>query len=96
MSWGLTYTGYLNRVRKDDVQAAITECEEMLRFYENRLLTMSATNAMYFPDSGGGENILWCEHVAIEIPNVVEGITETAGKLAILHQVLMSDNVEED
>lgn len=96
MAWGISFDAYIRSVHKADIPSAIDECKMMIRFYENRLLTMCATNAMYFPDSGGGENVLWCEHVALEVPSIINELCEQAARLELLEQALMADKIEED
>ena len=94
MSWGLKYTGYAPRVRKDQVMSAIEGCEDMLAFYTHRMIAICATRCDHVVD--GDANIPWYEHVSQVVPDIIDEIVHEAGQLAILKQVMMSHEVEED
>ena len=93
MSWGIEFDAYLPCVRRCDIGDSIVECREILRFYENRLLTLSSVNTQLFPTEH--EDVPRYEFLATEIPNIVEGITEEAGRLALLQQALDAEGVKD-
>jgi len=91
MSYGVKFIGYCNRARLATVESDIEECNEMIRFYERRLLAMAATGGSHTP-----EDMMWYDHVASEVPELVESLVEYSCKLALLLQIKKDPKAEEE
>jgi len=93
MSWGIEWCAFLRNVRSTDIDDRIADCKEMLRFYEARILTLSSVNTQLFTTDH--EDIPRYEFLAQEIPNLVSGIVEEAGNLALLESAKIAEEVED-
>lgn len=96
MSWGITFTARLNRVRKDQLQALIDEEEEIIKMYERMIISLCSNNATELPCFDDGCKMSKWEYVAVHIPEYMESIMKSAANIALAQQALLADDVKED
>ena len=92
MSNGSVIKVYVLRLHRSNARETLEECESMMKFLSNRLIAMAANTGMTPPDG-----VPWYEHVATEVPQLLEEFGENAFKAILaLRMVEAPEDCEDD
>ena len=97
MGWGLIINNvYVNRIRKDDIEPKIYECEKSIQYCHENLVALASACPRDIKD--GDDMITWEEHVLRETERLVDEIVESAQLLNLLYIAKEADDkdIEED
>lgn len=95
MGWGITYEGYISKVKIDDLENKHEELQDFLKHLKSELDMLSASSPhQVFYDNGS--NMEWIDYIIHKTASLWRNIIETAKELAIIEQAINSDTKTEN
>ena len=87
MSNGTTIPVYVPRLHKSNAESEKQDSEDYIRWLERSIIAMAANGGLNFAPEGGEP---WYEHVAREIPSLLEEYREACFKNTMAYHLLDS------